>query len=143
MTRIPLSENEKGRKVVIILSVFMALDILFVAARIRARYLRKQGLAFNDWALLAALVSESCTSQWALTFIHTRYDAHIHQVSTAGMYADITALVLYGGVGLHVVDLIQNYGGMPTIFTAGKLVLAADILWYVSLCPEQRGNSRL
>jgi hypothetical protein len=43
----------------------------------------------------------------------------------------ISAAVLTGGVGLHVMEVVMKYGGMPTVMTAGKLVLVADIVWYV------------
>jgi hypothetical protein len=45
------------------------------------------------------------------------------------LYFVETAAVRNGGVGLHVEDIALNWGGMNTIFTAGKLVLTADILW--------------
>lgn len=57
MAKIPLSENDNGRKIIIVLGVFLVLDYIFVFIRYWARYLRRRNLEFNDWTMLAALVS--------------------------------------------------------------------------------------
>ena len=40
------------------------------------------------------------------------------------------ASVRNGGVGLHVMELMEKWGGVETVYTLGKLFLAGDILWY-------------
>lgn len=57
MTTIPLSQNENGKTIIIVLGVFLVLDYIFVFTRYWARHIKRRSLEFNDWAMLAALVS--------------------------------------------------------------------------------------
>ncbi|KAF2008891.1 hypothetical protein BU24DRAFT_429151 [Aaosphaeria arxii CBS 175.79] len=108
MTAIPLSVNPKGRAIIIVLGVFLALDFLFVLARYWARHIKGRSLEFNDWAMFSALIS------------------------VTALYFTEVAAVRNGGVGLHVMEIVMQWGGMETVMTAGKLVLTADILWNVA-----------
>jgi hypothetical protein len=54
---VPLSENPNGKTIVVVLGVFLVLDYIFVFTRFWARYLKKRAYEFNDWAMIAALVS--------------------------------------------------------------------------------------
>ncbi|KAF2705688.1 hypothetical protein K504DRAFT_440054 [Pleomassaria siparia CBS 279.74] len=106
--QIPLSVNPNGKNVIVVLGVFLGLDYLVVFARFWARHIKRRPFEFNDWAMIVALASV-----------------------TALYFVEVVA-VRNGGVGLHVAELVVHWGGMPTIFTAGKLVLTADILWNLS-----------
>ena len=60
MTVVPFSGNENGQRMLITLDVFLVLDYVFVCIRYQSRHIKKRALEFNDWAMLAALVSSSC-----------------------------------------------------------------------------------
>jgi hypothetical protein len=57
MVLVPLSENPKGKKVIVVLSTFIFLDYVFVAIRFTARRIKRTPLELNDWAMLVSLVS--------------------------------------------------------------------------------------
>lgn len=55
------------------------------------------------------------------------------------LYCIEIAVVLRGGLGLHVEWILLNKG-MPTLMLAGKLVFAADIVWNLSLMAIKVGE---
>ena len=51
------SNNTYGRSIVIVLLVFNALDIIAVALRVAAKYVRGRAFALHDYMIFGALVS--------------------------------------------------------------------------------------
>ncbi|CAN8100574.1 unnamed protein product [Discula destructiva] len=90
-------------QLLIICWVFTPLAIIAVGLRLWARRINRQKLVFNDWAIIAALVS-NCGQTALLT------------------YACVTA-----GVGHHIWDLSEHWPG--TIPRLLKCYFAAEPFW--------------
>lgn len=50
-------QAEKGRTIVVVMTVFAIMALLSVALRLQSRRMMKIGLALDDYVMIAALVS--------------------------------------------------------------------------------------
>lgn len=99
-----MSSNPRGATLVIVETIFIALDILAVAGRLWSRRIQNKALEFNDWSIIVALI-----------IMIARYGNEI-------------SMVLVAGFGLHAADIEEKYGKGP-ITEFGMLSFSADMLW--------------
>ncbi|KAI1500752.1 hypothetical protein F5X99DRAFT_385366 [Biscogniauxia marginata] len=99
------SLSQDGIKVIITTSVFLLLAILSVIARFYCRFLQRKAISIDDHLIVASLV---------------------FTIATVGVGY---ALVLHGGVGLHMTDITEEQ-----VMLSLKLFAPAQILWAIATC---------
>ena len=57
-----LDKNDAGRHLIIVLTIFVFFDCVFIGIRFYARHVKKRYLELNDWAILVGFVSADTTS---------------------------------------------------------------------------------
>ncbi|KAF2112861.1 hypothetical protein BDV96DRAFT_145371 [Lophiotrema nucula] len=103
-----LDKNDAGRHLLIVLTVFLFFDFVFIGIRLYARHIKKRYLELNDWAILIGFI--------VLLVI----------------YALQVVQVVYAGLGLPSAWIIQ-YLGLPRFQFVMKCVFASNILWNISI----------
>ncbi|KAH8907463.1 hypothetical protein BR93DRAFT_878188 [Coniochaeta sp. PMI_546] len=107
-TSIPI-ENGKQVGIIVTSALSIAIPTVLVGLRFWARRIVQRPLDASDLCIFAALVF------------------------TIGLHIDMYIMVLHGGFGFHVLDIIQRFG-MDTLVLFLKGILAFPILWNFTVC---------
>jgi hypothetical protein len=117
-----LALNEPGRNLIIVVTIFVFFDFIFIGIRLYARKIKKRYLDTSDYAILFGFVSSE-------TKIMEKCVDHCQIVSFAGYILQIIQVV-HAGLGLNPFWIIENLGADRFRFL-GKCVFASNVIFNV------------
>ena len=84
MITFPLKDNPRAAARIGVETFFIALDFVFVGLRLWARRIKRKSLGFNDYTIVAALVSRTCHGSSTIITNHQEviHDCQLHGYDT-------------------------------------------------------------